>query len=455
MGVGGGGGGGGGGRGVGVRGRASGCFARRGAARRARRARGSGRPARSRGAPGGGGGRGAGVGRRGLLRVGRRVRQGRIEAVQGFARREIVSGVQAGQRAVARVRPRRVGRVVAAAWQGLARRGELAAELGERDDARFSVGRPEGHAFGEDVVGQHLLTAARRDQGASFLREALPTLHIELVLVAETAHESPARAGDLGRVEREMLVLGYPEVDRAELGQPGGRAVLSTAAAHTVQSLRLIAGADLLELDASAEERREVADEVPEVDPLVGGEIERELLSVPLPLGVGQLHHEPVGLDPLDRLASRGLVLRTELAGLAHLTGRREPERLARRRLRAAAVGAPGGSALRDFAGREHDPEVLPTVRLHHDRRLRRWRLVALPGEELLSVPLEGDLDQVHPGKLAAPSHLAEGAAAYSWNWPMRTNFSRRRRTSLSGLRWRRSSRFRTSACWSALAATS
>ena len=66
----------------------------------------------------------------------------------------------------------------------------------------------------------------RRREDLPFLREALPALHVELVLVAQAAHQPPARAGDLRRVERQPLVLRDAEVDRAQLGQPRRRAVL-------------------------------------------------------------------------------------------------------------------------------------------------------------------------------------------------------------------------------------
>ena len=38
--------------------------------------------------------------------------------------------------------------------------------------------------------------------------------------------------------------------------------------------------------------RGEVADQRAEVDPLLGGEVDRELVAVPLPLGVAHLHHQ-------------------------------------------------------------------------------------------------------------------------------------------------------------------
>ncbi len=47
------------------------------------------------------------------------------------------------------------------------------------------------------------------------------------------------------------------------------------------------------------------------------------------------------------------------------------------------------------------DTEIFPPIGLNHDRCLDRRRILALPGVELLPVPFEGDLDQVHREKIA------------------------------------------------------
>ena len=170
----------------------------------------------------------------------------------------------------------------------------------------------------------------------SFLRKALAALHVELVLVAQAAHQAPARAGDLRRIERQPLILRDAEVHRAQLGQPRRRAVLAAAAADAVEPLGFVAHADLLQLDARAEHRRELAHERAEVDALLGREVERELLAIPLPLGVGQLHDElvrlarapsPCGARPRPARAAR--------------RARRTSSAVARRRAFFAAPAAP------------------------------------------------------------------------------------------------------------------
>ena len=85
--------------------------------------------------------------------------------------------------------------------------------------------------------------------------EALARRHVELVLVLEAAEQPAAAAGDLGRVEREVLVLGEREADGRELGEPGGAAVLPAAAADAAEPGRLVAHADLPELDPGPEHR--------------------------------------------------------------------------------------------------------------------------------------------------------------------------------------------------------
>ena len=108
-------------------------------------------------------------------------------------------------------------------------------------------------ALAEDVVRDDFLFAALGLDEPTFLRKAFPALHVEFVLVAQAAHQPSARARDLARVEREMLILRYLQVHRAQLGEPRRRAVLATAATDAAEPLRLVANADLLQLDARAD----------------------------------------------------------------------------------------------------------------------------------------------------------------------------------------------------------
>src|SRR5207245_9722850 len=146
------------------------------------------------------------------------------------------------------------------------------------------------------------LGPAGRAHPLALLGEPLPRLHVEVVLVAETAQQPPAPSGDLRGVEREVLVLGERQAHGPELREPARAAVLATAATHAVQPLRLVPCADLAQLDARVEQTRQVPHERPEVHALLRREVDRELAAVPLPLGVRHLHLEAV---PVRALADR------------------------------------------------------------------------------------------------------------------------------------------------------
>ena len=144
--------------------------------------------------------------------------------------REASASVSSGDLVVAHVDSASVGRrhrrrgSFANGSRLLGARGRAPAS-GDRRGRRLPT-TAQRDALAEDVVRDDFLLAAAGDEDASFLGEALSALHVELVLVAQAAHQPPARAGDLRRVEREPLVLGDAEVHGAQLGEPRGRAVL-------------------------------------------------------------------------------------------------------------------------------------------------------------------------------------------------------------------------------------
>ena len=88
-----------------------------------------------------------------------------------------------------------------------------------------------------------------RDERLPLLGKSLALCDVELVLVAQAAHEPPAGAGDLRRVEREALVLGHAELTGRSSGSQLRGAELAAAAPDAVQSLRFVAHADLPHLD--------------------------------------------------------------------------------------------------------------------------------------------------------------------------------------------------------------
>src|SRR5690606_39696450 len=126
---------------------------------------------------------------------------------------------------------------------------EFPLQLQQRKVAYVAFRITQPHTLAENVIGDHLLLANARHENPAFLGKALATLHIELVLETQAAHEPSARTRNLRRVQRKPLVLGNAQVDREKLRQPGRRAVLASASANSGEPPGLIANANLLELD--------------------------------------------------------------------------------------------------------------------------------------------------------------------------------------------------------------
>ena len=108
----------------------------------------------------------------------------------------------------------------------------------------------------EDIDRDHLLRTDRCPQRLALLGKPLAGGDVEIVLVLEAAEQPATAAGNLGRVEREMLILGQPEVDRGELLEPGGAAVLPAAAPDARQAGGFVPDSDLAELDSGARTAR-------------------------------------------------------------------------------------------------------------------------------------------------------------------------------------------------------
>ena len=201
---------------------------------------------------------------------------------------------------------------------------ELATELQQRDRARLAGGGAQRDLIAEDVVAHDLLFADGRRDDPPFLGEAFARLHIELVLVAQTAHEATAGAGDLGGVEcREALILGRARLDRTELGEPGGRAELAAAPSDAVEPTGLVAHADVPHVHAGGETLLELAHQLAEIDALLGCEVAGEPAAIPLPFGVADLHVEVQLAHDLERgLAYRFLVDAQPHGGVDLVRGR-------------------------------------------------------------------------------------------------------------------------------------
>src|SRR5437867_12794942 len=145
-------------------------------------------------------------------------------------------------------------------------------------------------------------------------------LDVGLVLVAQTALEPPAHAGELRGVERQSLLLRHPDRHRLELLQPRGAAQLAPARPDPARHFGLVARADLLHLDARAQQLAQLAPQVAEVGPLLAPEEEGDLARVEGRLGLDQLDREVPAAHQLERrpvvlpLALEVLVLAREVA---------------------------------------------------------------------------------------------------------------------------------------------
>src|SRR5512143_2952583 len=314
----------------------------------------------------------------------------------------------------------------------------------ERDDAGAVVLGAQRDAVAEDIHGQHPLGPYGGLQHLPFLGEALAALDIEVVLVVEAAQQPAAGAGDLRRIEREVLVLGDGEVDRPQLGKPAGAAILPAAAADAGEPSRLVARPDLAQLDARPEDGGEVAHQGAEIHPLLGREVQRELAAIPLPRGVGDLHRQVVRPDPVASRAPRRVFLGVQLLGLLHVGGGGAAQHVALHRRgdigKRAAAAAARTLLEGHLAEGRHAAQVLAPLDLDDDGVVESQGLGRIPVEVLLPVALEPHLDD---------------RAHFSLRAPIERYFSSRRFRSLSILTRRSSRTWRRSDSPSACAVAS
>ena len=112
------------------------------------------------------------------------------------------------------------------------------------------------------------------------------------MLVFQAAHQTAAYTGDLRRIERKVLVLGHVDGDRVKVVEVGRAAQLSAAAAEAADHLRLVAHADLAQLDTGAEHAGKILDQLAEVYAAVRGEVEQQLVHVERAFRGHKVHFE-------------------------------------------------------------------------------------------------------------------------------------------------------------------
>ena len=151
-------------------------------------------------------------------------------------------------------------------------------------------------------------SVGRVDKGFH-LRRGLDEVLIGLLLVFQAAHEPAARAGDLRRIQAEVLRLGHFDGNRLEIIEEFLAAEGPAAYAESADHLGLVAHADLPQLNARAEDGGQILDQLAEIDASVRREEKQKLAAVKGAFRRDKLHFQPV----------RGDLLLADLKGLLFL----------------------------------------------------------------------------------------------------------------------------------------
>src|SRR6266508_3079825 len=142
------------------------------------------------------------------------------------------------------------------------------AAVGEADDDRLGE-----HADRLHLAGHAAAAAARRLARRVDARQTAAQLLIGRELVEQAALEPAAVAEQAAVGQRHVLRLGHLHGDRLELLQMRRAAELPAAGADAVHHTGGVARANLAHLDPRVELVGEVADEVAEVDAVLGVEV--------------------------------------------------------------------------------------------------------------------------------------------------------------------------------------
>src|SRR5207249_1602694 len=166
---------------------------------------------------------------------------------------------------------------------------------------------------------------------------------------------------------------------------PGGAAERAAARAAAVQALRLVAHADLAQLDARLEAARQVLHELAEVHPLLGGEEEGDAVAPERHLDLGQIHLQLAQLDPLPAVVERLRLERAVLVFLVEILFFRLADDLARDVAGALELDERG-------IAQDHRRERLSMLALHHDPVTEAQPQAARVEEELPARAAQGNL---------------------------------------------------------------
>ena len=148
--------------------------------------------------------------------------------------------------------------------------------------------------LGDGVVLHGDTVAVRRLDLLARLGHELLHLLISGLLILQAAHEAAAQPRNLRRAERKVLLLGHLDGDRVEIVEERFAAHGAAARAEPAEHPRLVAHADLAQLDARVEMPGQILDQLAEVHALVRREVKDHLAAVERVLHVHELHVQPV-----------------------------------------------------------------------------------------------------------------------------------------------------------------
>ena len=139
----------------------------------------------------------------------------------------------------------------------------------------------------------------RRVNKGLYLRRSLDEILIGLLLVFQAAHESAAGAGNLRRIQTEILRFSHLDGDRLEIVEEFLAAEGSAAYAESADHLGLVTHADLPKFNAGAENGGQVLDQFTEINAPVRREEKQKLAAVKGALRRDKLHLQPMRSDLL------------------------------------------------------------------------------------------------------------------------------------------------------------
>src|SRR5687767_12743799 len=149
------------------------------------------------------------------------------------------------------------------------------------------------------------------------LRLRRSVLAVVVVLVGEAAQQPAALPGDLRGVEAQVLPLGHADRDRPELLEPGRAAQGLAADPDPAQQAGLVPGSHLHHPHLGGEALPQLAHQLAEVDPRLGGEIEGGVPGVEREIHPRDLHLE----TELARFLLAKELARLLVSGLAVVLG--------------------------------------------------------------------------------------------------------------------------------------